>query len=260
MLVAEDDWDARNFLLEVLEVSGLVDAVKTVCGIEEARHALNAPTTINAAFVDVRLGRAAGDDGLSLVRSMAAAADAPAFVLATETEDHALEAFELGVFDYLVKPFCEERITSCLKRLHRRSARVTALDGWRRLVARRRRNLVFLEPEEIWAFEAANPLTFAHTRHGVFDFDMSLAEVETLGWSFVRVHPNWLVSPAHVKELERDGQTKLFIGAGMSDVGPGIRVPVAHECLSAVRKMLLSGTAGLRPRSRKPVFALRPNR
>jgi two-component system, LytTR family, response regulator LytT len=252
VLVAEDDGYAKNVLLHMLEVSGLVDAVKTVHGIAEARHALSAPTTINAAFVDVRLGHAAGDDGLSLVRSMVSVADAPAFVLATETEDHALEAFELGVFDYLVKPFREERITSCLKRLHQRSARVTALDGWRRLVARRRRNLVFLEPEEVWAFEAANPLTFAHTRHGVFDLDMSLAEVQTLGWPFVRVHPNWLVSPAHVKELQRDGEPKLFIGTGMSDVGPGIRVPVAHEWLSAVRKMLLTGTAGLRPRSRKP--------
>ena len=45
---------------------------------------------------------------------------APMFVLATAYEDHALEAFDLGVVDYLLKPFSEERVVQCLRRLHER--------------------------------------------------------------------------------------------------------------------------------------------
>ena len=90
---------------------------------------------------------------------------------------------------------------------------------------------MFLEPQEIWAFEAADRLTFVHTLHGTFDIDLSLAAVEaSFGRAFVRVHRNWLVNAAHIKELERDGhETKLFVGDGVADAGKGVRVPVARE-------------------------------
>jgi DNA-binding LytR/AlgR family response regulator len=117
-----------------------------------------------------------------------------------------------------------------------------------RIVARRKRSLVFLEPHEIWAFEAADRLTFVHTLHGTFDIDLSLAAVESsFARAFVRVHRNWLVNSAHIKELERDGhETKLFVGDGVADAGKGVRVPVARERAGAVREMLLTNATGLR--------------
>jgi len=107
---------------------------------------------------------------------------------------------------------------------------------------------VFLEAHEIWAFEAADRLTFVHTTHGTFDIDLSLAAVEaSFGRAFVRVHRNWLVNATHIKELERDGhETKLFVGAGVAEAGRGVRVPVARERAAAVREMLLTNATGLR--------------
>jgi DNA-binding LytR/AlgR family response regulator len=123
-----------------------------------------------------------------------------------------------------------------------------ATNGPPRIVARRKRSLVFLEPHEIWAFEAADRLTFVHTTHGVFDIDLSLAAVEgSFGRAFLRVHRNWLVNASHIKELERDGhETRLFVGAGVADAGRGVRAPVARERAAAVREMLLENATGLR--------------
>ena len=205
---------------------------------------------LDVVFVDVALdGAAREENGLSLVRSGAAAPNGPMFVLATAYEQHALEAFELGVVDYLLKPFSEARVVQCLRRLHQRRAPSSdQQSGPARIVARRKRSLVFLEPHEIWAFEAADRLTFVHTLHGTFDIDLSLAAVEaSFGRAFVRVHRNWLVNAAHIKELERDGhETKLFVGAGVADAGKGVRVPVARERAAAVREMLLTNATGLR--------------
>jgi two-component system, LytTR family, response regulator LytT len=253
VLVVEDEWPARNYLVELLESSGLAEVVGAVGGVEEAKQALGADAPgmgIDVAFVDVQLdGLTRDETGLSLVRAMSGSPAAPMFVLATAYDEHALEAFELGVVDYLLKPFNEERIAQCLRRLQqRRTAGGASPAGPPRIVARRKRSLVFLEPQEIWAFEAADRLTFVHTMHGTFDIDLSLAAVEaSFGRAYVRVHRNWLVNAVHIKELERDGhETKLFVGTGVADAGPGVRVPVARERAAAVREMLLTNATGLR--------------
>lgn len=104
-LVVEDEWPARNYLVELLETSGLAEVVGAVGSMEEARQALTGDESglgIDVAFVDVQIdGAPRGETGLSLVRSMAHSERAPMFVLATAYEEHALEAYELGVVDYL---------------------------------------------------------------------------------------------------------------------------------------------------------------
>ena len=251
VLVVEDERPARRYLVELLQSSGLAAVMGAVGTLDEARQVLecDAPS-VDVVFVDVQLdGAAHGETGLSLVRSLTDLPRAPMFVLATAFEEHALEAFNLGVVDYLLKPFSEERVVQCLRRLgqHRALAspesRVPA-----RIVARRKRSLVFLDVGEIWAFEAADRLTFVHATHGVFDLDLSLAAVEAAyGPVFARVHRNWLVNAAHIKMLEREGhETKLFVGNGLAEAGLGVHVPVARERAAAVREMLLENATGLR--------------
>jgi len=252
-LVVEDEWPARNYLVELLEGSGLAEVVGAVSGVEEAREALKggpAGAGIEAVFVDVQLlGSEAAGSGLDLVRSIASEPTPPMFVLATAFDQHAIEAFELGVVDYLLKPFTEDRTSQCLRRLHDRRRTVTpATASALRIVARRKRSLVFLELHEIWAFEAADRLTCVHTEHGVFDLDLSLTAIEaSFGRAFTRVHRRWLVNAGYIKELERDGnETRLFVGPAIGDGTRGVRVPVARERASSVREALLSNATGLR--------------
>lgn len=251
-LVVDDEWPARNYLVELLEGSGMAEVVGAVGDPDTARETLRAAPAgmgLDVVFVDIQLGGESGDpSGLELVRDLAQSPHAPMFVLATAFDQHALEAYELGVVDYLLKPFSEERVERCLKRLlAQRPARSPhAMPA--RIVARRRRSLVFVEPDEIWAFEASDRLTFVHTVHGRFDLDLSLAAIEaSFGRAFVRVHRSWLVNRRFVKELDRDGsETWLFVGAELGEDARGVRVPVARERAQSVRELLLEDTAGLR--------------
>jgi two-component system response regulator LytT len=266
-LVVEDEWPARNYLVELLEGSGLAEVVGAVAGVEEARDAIRASSEspaakgggpeeagegmgIEAVFVDVQLlGGSGAETGLDLIRTMAGGSHAPMFVLATAFDRHAVEAFELGVVDYLLKPFTEERVTQSLRRLQERRQPVIAAPKLRtRIVARRKRSLVFLELFEIWAFETADRLTYVHTEHGVFDVDLSLTAIEaSFGRAFLRVHRKWLVNASHIKELERDGdETRLFVGPALRDGSQGVHVPVARERAVAVRAALLANATGLR--------------
>src|SRR5207248_7921221 len=122
--------------------------------------------------------------------------------------------------------------------------RTPLVQGPRRVVARRKKSLVFLDPESIWAFEAADRLTFVHAREGRFDIDLSLAAIEaSFGRALFRVHRNWLVNLAYVREQERD------IGGATVTVG-GIQVPVSQDRSKALRDVLLENATGLRRPSR----------
>ncbi len=248
-LVVEDEWPARNYLVELIETSGLAEVVGAVSSSAEAREALQPGPglSVDVVFVDVHLGREGERAGLDLIRSIPHE-DAPLFVLATAFDHHALEGFELGAIDYLLKPYSEERVVQCLRRAAMRRPKAPAFTGARRIVARRKRSLVFLEPAEIWAFEAADRMTFVHTQHGTFDLDLSLAAIEmSFGRAFARVHRSWLVNMAHIRELERDGaETKVFVGEAIGDANRGVRVPVSRDRAQPLREMLLANATGLR--------------
>ncbi|MFY0539518.1 LytR/AlgR family response regulator transcription factor [Nannocystis pusilla] len=95
----EDEWPARNYLVELLEESHLAEVVGAVVSVDEARQALQlAPSGlgIDVVFVDVALGGNGDETGLDLVRASARDGHRPMFVLATAFKEHAIEAFALG--------------------------------------------------------------------------------------------------------------------------------------------------------------------
>jgi len=239
-LVLEDEWPARNYLVELIEATQLAEVVGAVASVADAREAL-AALPVDVVFVDVQLS--GGESGLELVQQLRGG---PAFVLATAFSQHALKAWELGVVDYLLKPFSEERVEQCLRQIAAR--RESRGAGALRVVARRKRTLVFLDPADIWAFEASDRLSFVHSRLGKLDIDLSLAAIEaSFGRSLMRVHRNWLVNLDFVRELERgDGETTLFVGASLGDESQGIHVPVSRDRAQPLRIALLANSTGLR--------------
>jgi two-component system, LytTR family, response regulator LytT len=254
VLVLEDEWVARNFLVELIEASGLAEVVGAVGTLDDAQAFLQTATGVEVVFVDVNLAGSRGT-GIDFVREQIAlpAGAKPMFVLATAMREHALEAFDLGIVDYLTKPFSKERVKHCLERLA--AKRVEAVPGSSpssisRIVARKRKSLVFLELGDVWAFEAQDRLSIVHTEHGVFDIDLSLTAVETsFGKQFLRVHRNWLVNSQHIREMERDsGETTLIVGSGYAEEAPSVRVPVARERNAEVRQRLVDAAPGIRKR------------
>jgi two-component system response regulator LytT len=248
-LVVEDEWPAREYLVELLLGTGEVEVVAAVAGTAEARQALGPEgVEVDVAFVDINLVSSGGDDaGLQLVRELASRPNAPLFVMATALKQHAAEAFDLDVVDYLLKPFSDERVRACIARVARRRVR-RAVPAPMRVVARSKRGLVFLQADEVWAFEASERLSFVHAQAGRFDVDLSLAAIESsLGAGWLRVHRNWLVNQAHVRALERDdlGST-LVVGTAVAEPDRGLHVPVARDKVPMVRDALLDGTTGIR--------------
>ena len=141
-----------------------------------------------------------------------------------------------------------------------------------RIAARRKKSLVFIDPHDVWAFEADARLTFVHSVHGRLDIDVSLAEIEAspLGHMFARVHRSWLANLALVKALDHSpGETLLFVSTRGWTPRPrlhprrgphpweraGIRVPVSRDRVREVREALLAGAIGVRRRESAEALA-----
>lgn len=252
VVVVDDEWPARSYLVELLQNTGATEVVAAVATVAEAQQALapQAGAGVDVAFVDVQL--AAGDDhgGLRWIREVSREARAPRFVLATAYRQHAAEAYELGVADYLVKPFTPQRVAACIQRLHAQGAAAGRPDTAMplRIAARRQRAIVFLELDEVWACEASERLTYVHSARGRYDLDLTLSAIgSSFGRTLLRVHRNWLVNAGRVLELEREaGDMSLFVGSTVGGERTGVRVPVAKERAAEVRELLLATTRGVR--------------
>ncbi|MCU0681057.1 MAG: LytTR family DNA-binding domain-containing protein [Polyangiaceae bacterium] len=244
--VVEDEAPARDYLVELVQDSGRALVVGAAASGGEAKALLlDAPAEIDVVFVDLCLAEGVDDEaGLDLARALRTLAEPPAIVLATALRTRALEAFELGIDDYLVKPFLRSRVEASLDRVAARR-RAACPPAPARFAARRGRALVFLDVDDISALEAVDGLTIVHSARGDFDLDLSLSAVErALGGAFLRTHRNWLVALRHVHALEPCGPSCVVLVEG--GARPLWRVPVARERAQAVRATLLAGVIGLR--------------
>ncbi|WP_394835431.1 LytTR family DNA-binding domain-containing protein [Pendulispora rubella] len=243
-LVVEDEWPARNYLVELLQRTSSVDVVAAVATLDEATQTLER-LEVDAVFVDIMLSGKSGDtSGLDWIKTVSRTYPLQ-FVLATALPEHALSAFDLGVSDYLLKPFTAPRVAQSVERLlAKRPAKEAPLEpaGPRRIVARDGSSLVFVPLEEVLAFEAAARLCFAHCAGGRFSVDLSLSALETaFEGTFLRVHRNWLVQPALVRRYVKE-MAELLVQLGERSC----LVPVSRDRSQAVKDALFANAVGLR--------------
>ncbi len=81
-------------------------------------------TTPDVCFLDIHMPGLSGLEVARRLRARSAAVDRPSpwIVFVTAFDAHAVEAFEHGALDYLLKPFEPERLAETIQRLQRRIA------------------------------------------------------------------------------------------------------------------------------------------
>jgi two-component system response regulator LytT len=118
VLAVDDEPHSLSMLVDVLEAEPRVGTVLTATDGKKALAILQpdgkSPPRIDVVFLDIRMP---GLDGLELAQMLAKTPNPPEIVLATAYDERALDAFELGVVDYLVKPVSRERVASALRRI-----------------------------------------------------------------------------------------------------------------------------------------------
>lgn len=114
-VVAEDEKLLRDELVKLIVAAGL----EVVAQCEDGGSALEAIEVHQpeVAFLDIRMP---GLTGLEVAAAAAAASPRTEIVFVTAYNQYAIDAFERGAVDYLLKPVARERLEATVKRVRAR--------------------------------------------------------------------------------------------------------------------------------------------
>jgi DNA-binding response OmpR family regulator len=131
-VIVDDEAPARRRLRGVLQQIPSITRIDECASGREAVEALQHGTP-DLVFLDIQMPDLDGFE----VAAAASEEQAPAIVFVTAYDQHALRAFEIHAFDYLLKPFDDERVVATVERaaqfldwIRRGGAAAAALRGF----------------------------------------------------------------------------------------------------------------------------------
>ncbi len=198
VLIADDEPVARQVLREHMESIPSVEvAGEASTGNETLQRILDLHPDV--VLLDQQMPEL---DGLTVVRSLRGAST-PLIIFVTAYERHALEAFEVGAVDYLLKPVRRERLERAIDKARRQLQTAAAFSAPKKIVGRRGADLYLLDPSEIVAFQAEGELVHVITTGPRYLSDHSLKALEKKldRTRFRRVHRSTLINTDQIRKI-----------------------------------------------------------
>ena len=231
ILIADDELVARKRLTRLLaalpEVSVCGEAADGEAVLTRVREG-----GVDVVLLDIHMPGLSGMDALGLLP-----AGGPHVILVTAHADHAVEAFEHGAVDYVLKPVEASRLQKALERVRARLAPRASEPGktLARLPIPTRQGIVLVAPETISHATLEDELVTVFTAQGDYLTDFTLQElVDRLpAEGFYRVHRRALLNLAHVSRLE-----PLETGGYLARTSRGHTVEVSRQSARELRRML----------------------
>src|SRR5580700_6814985 len=203
-LIVDDEPVARQILREELTLLSTIDLIGEAQDGPEALRMI-ADLQPDLVFLDLQMPQF---DGFEVVRRISGTR-LPVIVVVTAFQEHAIEAFEAGAIDYLLKPVRAERLQKAVERARqllgkpREIARSLATIASRKLVGRIGRDYFLLDFDEVLALQAEGELVWIVTAKRRFLATQTLRSVESTlpPTTFQRVHRNSIVNTNHVRQM-----------------------------------------------------------
>lgn len=239
-VIADDEPLARELLRALLERSGLEVIGEAGSGSEAVE--LVAKLRPDVAFLDIDMPLG---DGISAASRVARTTDTQ-LVFVTAHEPYAIDAFELGAADYLLKPVRSARLSVTLERIRSRLEQRSSPPASRRddepvIWIRTRSGDRRLDASEIIWIEAQSDHVLFHTKERSFlhRTTMEQLERELASTDLIRVHRSSIVRINAIRAVERKGKGTVLRLDG------GATVAVSASYRSRLRETLAARARSL---------------
>jgi len=251
ILVVDDEDLARQRVNSLLSPRADFEVVGECATGAEAVRAIR-DLQPDVVLLDVQMPELDGFDVISEI----GAQNMPLVIFATAFDEYAIDAFEVGAVDYLLKPVDEERFNRTLDRAARRlrqsgdDTTVTQMSALLRRInslttsagrfaVKVHGKILFLDPAEIYWIQARDDIARVHLVDSAYDVREPLSHLEARlpGNSFLRVHRSVIVNTSHIRAAEPFDQ-----GDQMLILRNGKRLTTGRSYRKVVQEFLRGAT------------------
>ncbi|MDY6085104.1 MAG: LytTR family DNA-binding domain-containing protein [Dialister sp.] len=242
-LIADDELPARGELKYELSSIPGVKVVGECANGREVIEFLRTHPNVDLLFLDIEMPIMNGLEAAEEITRM----DLPVkIVFATGYSQFAVQAFDLEAFDYILKPYDEERIGRTIQRLAdsisaREQARTPGeiVTFYQKISLQTKDRTIMISPsrEIVLISTEKSDRSLFYTTNGIIESKMTLRDVETLlsPLGFFRSHKGYIVNLSMIQEiLPQDNGTLLL----SMNYYPKEKVPVSRHYIRDFKQKL----------------------
>lgn len=202
-IIVEDEFLAREELKYFIKN---YSSIEIVAEFEDGIDVLKfiQKNEIDTIFLDINIPSL---DGVLLAKNISKFSKKPYIVFITAYKEHAVEAFEIEAFDYILKPYYESRIISMLKKLEftynhekdnlHKNCITNKINLWKN------EKIIVVDLNDIYYCLAKERVTYVFTKDEEYSVGVSITEFyNSLPKDrFFRCHRSYIVNITKIREI-----------------------------------------------------------
>lgn len=238
-IIVEDEFLAQEELSYLIKKHSNITIEATFeDGLDVLKYLQN--HQVDAIFLDINIPSL---DGVLLAQNISKFAHRPSIVFITAYKEHAVEAFEIEAFDYILKPYHEARIVTMLQKLealHSRPANLpeasTPSRNSHTINLIKDERIIVTDINDIYYAAADEKVTRVYTRREEFVMSMNLTEFygRLPEEHFFRCHRSYCVNLSKIREIVPWFNNTYILR--LSDLE--FEVPVSRSKVKEFRKLM----------------------
>ena len=207
VLLVDDERAARQELKRALAAYPQLELVGEAANADDAQQLITARRP-DLLLLDIQLPERSGFDLLEALD------DVPQVIFVTAYDQYALQAFEVNAFDYLLKPFREERFAKAIDKVLRHWAATGSpafLPATQRLFVRDGNRCFFVQLREVHLIESLDNYARLHfgTQRVLLRSSLNQLEGKLDPAVFFRANRTQLVNLHFIDQLRRQANSTL---------------------------------------------------
>ncbi len=202
-IIVDDEYPAReelkyfiNNFSSIKVIGGFDDSVKALAFIEKEKP--------DIVFLDINMPSM---DGITLGRILNSFEKDMHIIFITAYKEHAVDAFEIKAFDYILKPYSEERIINTLKSLEMTCKKIELSNNFDykndKITLWKDNKMVVIDIKNILYCEVHDRETYIYTKEDRYSENCSISEFynKLPQNKFFRNHRSYIINLDRIKEI-----------------------------------------------------------
>ncbi|MBZ9686848.1 LytTR family DNA-binding domain-containing protein [Clostridium estertheticum] len=202
-IIVEDEFLAREeFKYFIKKYSSIEIVDEFEDGIEVLKFIQK--NQVDVIFLDINIPSL---DGVLLAKNISKFSEKPYIVFITAYKEHAVEAFEIEAFDYILKPYCESRIISMLKKLEMSYNQQKNISHKNNITNKinlwKNEKIRVVDLDDIYYCVARDKATYVFTKDEEYSVSVSITEFynNLPKDRFFRCHRSYVVNITKIREI-----------------------------------------------------------